>query len=93
MSGVHHHHGHAHGEERASLTARAALASIVMAVLLIGLKAWAAFETSSMAMLGSLADSLQASWSWPEYGSPLCLRTAIIASGTAKLRHWPPSCR
>jgi ferrous-iron efflux pump FieF len=57
MSGVHHHHGHAHGEERASLTARAALASIVMAVLLIGLKAWAAFETSSMAMLGSLADS------------------------------------
>jgi ferrous-iron efflux pump FieF len=28
-----------------------------MAVLLIGLKSWAAFETSSMAMLGSLADS------------------------------------
>ena len=55
MSGV--HHGHAHGEERASLTARAALASIAMAVFLIGLKAWAALETSSMAMLGSLADS------------------------------------
>jgi ferrous-iron efflux pump FieF len=58
VSGVHHHgHGHAHGEERASLTARAALASIAMALFLIGLKAWAALETSSMAMLGSLADS------------------------------------
>ena len=43
--------------ERASLTARAALASIAMAVTLIGLKTWAALETSSMAMLGSLADS------------------------------------
>jgi ferrous-iron efflux pump FieF len=49
--------GHAHGEERATLTARAALASIAMAIFLIGLKAWAAIETSSMAMLGSLADS------------------------------------
>jgi ferrous-iron efflux pump FieF len=58
VSGVHHHSpGHAHGEERASLTVRAALASIAMAVFLIGLKAWAALETSSMAMLGSLADS------------------------------------
>ena len=28
-----------------------------MALFLIGLKAWAALETSSMAMLGSLADS------------------------------------
>lgn len=33
------------------------MASIAMAVLLIGLKAWAALQTSSMAMLGSLADS------------------------------------
>ena len=62
MSGLHHHHhghghGHAHGDERASLTARAAMASIAMALLLIGLKAWAALQTSSMAMLGSLADS------------------------------------
>ena len=59
MSGVHHHHGHshAHGDERSSLTARAALASIAMAVFLIGLKVWAALQTSSMAMLGSLADS------------------------------------
>jgi len=56
VSGVH-HHGHAHGDERASLTARAALASIAMAVMLIGLKAWASIETGSMAMLGSLADS------------------------------------
>lgn len=61
MSGVHHHHhhgpGHAHGDERSSLTARAAMASIAMALFLIGLKAWAALQTSSMAMLGSLADS------------------------------------
>ena len=33
------------------------MASIAMAVLLIGLKTWASIETSSMAMLGSLADS------------------------------------
>jgi ferrous-iron efflux pump FieF len=58
VSGVHHHgHGHAHGDERASLTARAALASIAMALFLICLKIWAAVHTSSMAMLGSLADS------------------------------------
>jgi ferrous-iron efflux pump FieF len=43
--------------ERARLTTRAALASIAMAVTLIGLKSYAALETSSMAMLGSLADS------------------------------------
>ena len=44
-------------EERAQLTARAALASTAMAVMLIALKAYAAVRTSSMAMLGSLADS------------------------------------
>ena len=44
-------------EDRSSLTARAALASIAMAIFLIGLKSWAAFQTSSMPMLGSLADS------------------------------------
>jgi ferrous-iron efflux pump FieF len=43
--------------DRAKLTARAAFASIAMAVTLIGLKSWAALQTSSMAMLGSLADS------------------------------------
>jgi ferrous-iron efflux pump FieF len=43
--------------ERSALTARAALASIAMALVLVGLKGWAALETSSMAMLGSLADS------------------------------------
>jgi ferrous-iron efflux pump FieF len=55
VSGVHHHR--AHGDERSSLTARAAMASIAMALLLIGLKTWAALQTSSMAMLGSLTDS------------------------------------
>jgi len=44
-------------EERARLTARAALASSAMAITLIALKAYAALKTSSMAMLGSLADS------------------------------------
>jgi ferrous-iron efflux pump FieF len=44
-------------DERSTLTARAAMASIAMAVTLIGLKSWAAFETDSTAMLGSLADS------------------------------------
>jgi ferrous-iron efflux pump FieF len=48
--------GHAHGE-RSTLTSRAAFASIAMAVFLIGLKTWAALQTSSMAMLGSLTDS------------------------------------
>jgi ferrous-iron efflux pump FieF len=43
--------------ERSKLTARAALASTAMAILLIGMKTWASIHTSSMAMLGSLADS------------------------------------
>jgi ferrous-iron efflux pump FieF len=43
--------------ERARLTTQAAAASIVMAITLIVLKTYAAIETSSMAMLGSLADS------------------------------------
>ena len=43
--------------ERSKLTARAALASIAMAVTLIALKSWAAYETDSTAMLGSLADT------------------------------------
>ncbi len=44
-------------EERSRLTFRAAMASIAMAVTLIVLKSWAALETDSTAMLGSLADS------------------------------------
>ena len=47
----------AHLKERARLTTLAALASIGMAVSLAVLKAWAAWETGSVAMLGSLADS------------------------------------
>ena len=43
--------------ERARLTFRAALASSAMAIVLILLKGWAALQTGSMAMLGSLADS------------------------------------
>ena len=43
--------------ERAKLTTRAAIASSAMAITLIALKSYAALQTSSMAMLGSLADS------------------------------------
>jgi ferrous-iron efflux pump FieF len=38
-------------------TARAALASVTTAILLLSLKGWAAWQTSSVALLGSLADS------------------------------------
>jgi ferrous-iron efflux pump FieF len=41
----------------ARLTQRAALASVTMALFLLGLKAYAALETGSIAMLGSLADT------------------------------------
>ena len=47
----------ARAEARASLTTRAALASIAMAVFLVVLKAYAAVQTGSVAMLGSLADT------------------------------------
>jgi len=44
-------------EARATLTARAALASVAAALALLVLKAWAALQTGSVAMLGSLADT------------------------------------
>ena len=43
--------------ERSKLSTRAALASVSVALLLLGLKAYAAYQTGSMAMLGSLADT------------------------------------
>jgi len=45
------------GPERARLSTLAALASVGMATLLLGAKAWAAIATDSTAMLGSLADT------------------------------------
>jgi ferrous-iron efflux pump FieF len=45
------------GPDRARLTQRAALASVGVALILLLAKAWAAFETDSTAMLGSLADT------------------------------------
>jgi len=64
MSGAHHHrhhhHGHHHGHtgsERARLTSRAAIASISMALFLVALKTYASWDTGSVAMLGSLADT------------------------------------
>jgi ferrous-iron efflux pump FieF len=44
-------------DERARLTTRAALASVAVACFLLGLKAYAAWATGSVAMLGSLADT------------------------------------
>jgi ferrous-iron efflux pump FieF len=63
VSGAHHHHhdGHSHhghaGSERAQLTSRAAMASISMALFLVALKGYASWDTGSVAMLGSLADT------------------------------------
>jgi ferrous-iron efflux pump FieF len=59
-AGHNHSHSHVHlphNSERAKLTRRAALASVSMALFLLGLKAWAAIETGSVSMLGSLADT------------------------------------
>lgn len=48
---------HAHAQTNA-LNRSAAMASIAVALLLVGLKAWAALSTGSTAMLGSLADTV-----------------------------------
>ncbi len=56
MSGGHSHH-HDHHHERSSLTQRAAIASVSMALFLLILKSWAAIQTGSVSMLGSLADT------------------------------------
>ncbi len=59
MSKVKHFHGHdhAHHAKRATLTRRAATLSVAMALFLVSLKGWASWETGSVAMLGSLADT------------------------------------
>lgn len=54
MSGSHHH---AHDHARGTLTQRAAIASVSMALFLLSLKVWASIETGSVSMLGSLADT------------------------------------
>ncbi len=43
--------------DRGTLTQRAAMASLAMAVSLVGLKLWAVLSTGSVAMLGSLTDT------------------------------------
>ncbi len=53
----HKHYHHSHNAARSNLTMRAAIASVTMALFLLGLKSWAAVETGSVAMLGSLADT------------------------------------
>jgi len=46
-----------HADNHSTLTTRAALASMSMALVLLGLKAVAVIQTGSVAMLGSLADT------------------------------------
>jgi ferrous-iron efflux pump FieF len=53
MSLAHNHHHHSHGD----LTTRAAIASVIVALFLLALKIFAAAETGSVALLGSLADT------------------------------------
>lgn len=53
MSLAHNHHHEMHG----ALTTRAAIASVSMALFLLALKIFAAAETGSVALLGSLADT------------------------------------
>ncbi len=50
-------HNHAHHHARSSLTQKAAIASVSMALFLLLLKSWAAWQTGSVSMLGSLADT------------------------------------
>lgn len=54
MHGSHQHHHH---DRHATLTTRAAIASVSMALFLLGLKGFAAWQTGSVSMLGSLADT------------------------------------
>lgn len=56
MSGIH-VHSHGTGPARAAMTRNAALASVGTACFLLVLKAFAAYKTGSVAMLGSLADT------------------------------------
>jgi ferrous-iron efflux pump FieF len=53
VSLAHNHHHHNHGD----LTTKAAIASVGMALFLLALKIYAAAETGSVALLGSLADT------------------------------------
>ncbi len=59
MTDVHSHHDAraAHQLTAGSLTTRAAIASVVTAAVLMLIKAYAAWHTGSVAMLGSLADT------------------------------------
>jgi ferrous-iron efflux pump FieF len=50
-------HAHQHLHDHGALTSRAALASVGTALFLLTLKAYAAWATGSVAMLGSLADT------------------------------------
>lgn len=52
-----HGHAHIHAHIPPGLTTRAALASVATALFLLVLKAYAAWTTGSVAMLGSLADT------------------------------------
>jgi ferrous-iron efflux pump FieF len=54
VSAGHHHGHHHHHAHHASLTTKAAIASVTMALFLLSLKGFAALETGSVAMVASL---------------------------------------
>ncbi|HEX9955034.1 MAG TPA: cation diffusion facilitator family transporter [Allosphingosinicella sp.] len=54
---AHHHQGQGAQGLHATLAKRAAIASVSMALFLLGLKAYASLATGSVSMLGSLADT------------------------------------
>ena len=68
--------------DRANLGRSAAIASIVTALFLVSLKLWAVWQTDSMALLGSLADS-----TLDLVASLVTLTGVIIAARPAKSTH------
>lgn len=84
MSGLHghSHHHHSHDQARGNLTQRAAMASVGMALFLLGLKIWATAATGSVAMLGSLADT-----SLDILASVVTLFSVRLAAQPADLEH------
>lgn len=58
MSGAHNHsHGSTHGNTHGAATTKAALAGVSVATFLLVIKVYAAAQTGSVALLGSLADT------------------------------------
>jgi divalent metal cation (Fe/Co/Zn/Cd) transporter len=83
--------------DKARLTINAALASVAAALFLLVLKGAAAWETGSVAMLGSLADTaldlLASIVTLTAFGSRPRLPITTTASAMAKRKRWRPCSR